>query len=141
MKTPAVSVHRAVDTAELPEKMPKESRISGHPADSLRELWSRVGTEVSAGLWECTPGEFLTKREFCDEVVYIISGSGTLVHDDGTRSPHQAGDFVVIPDGWSGRWIVTTEIRKVYLTLPRAAMTMSPGTAPQTAASPAEIPN
>ncbi|WP_407175732.1 cupin domain-containing protein [Bradyrhizobium sp. STM 3562] len=49
------------------------------------------------------------------EVAFILSGSATIA-DATTGTAHivNAGDVVVLPPGWTGRWDVTETVRKVY---------------------------
>jgi uncharacterized cupin superfamily protein len=44
-----------------------------------------------------------------------VSGRATVTDGEtGTRYEISAGDVIVQPKGWSGRWEVTETIRKVY---------------------------
>lgn len=45
----------------------------------------------------------------------MLPGAATIT-DDATGSTHElrAGDLLVLPVGWSGRWDVTETLRKVY---------------------------
>jgi uncharacterized cupin superfamily protein len=48
-------------------------------------------------------------------VCYILSGRATITEGgSGTVYEVSAGDVIVQPKGWSGRWDVTETIRKVY---------------------------
>ena len=49
------------------------------------------------------------------EFTYIISGKATLTDDaTGTVVEIAAGDLVILPPGWTGRWDVVETVRKVY---------------------------
>jgi uncharacterized cupin superfamily protein len=49
------------------------------------------------------------------ETIYILSGRATVTEaETGHTFEISAGDVVVQPRGWSGRWDVTETIRKVY---------------------------
>ena len=53
--------------------------------------------------------------KFDTEVCYILSGRATITDgENGTVYEVSAGDVIVQPKGWSGRWDVTETIRKVY---------------------------
>lgn len=69
---------------------------------------------VKTGVWECQPGGWPSTREDT-EVCYILSGRATITEaETGTVYEVSAGDVIVQPKGWSGRWDVTETIRKVY---------------------------
>ncbi len=97
-----------------PEKTPKPTAIDGTPADSAVSLWERSDGKVLTGTWECTPGRFVTSRDGINEVVYILSGRGTLIADDGTETEYQPGDAIALLDGFTGEWHVRETTRKVY---------------------------
>ena len=69
----------------------------------------------NTGVWECRPGGWPVVDRPDTEVCYVLSGAATLT-DDATGTTHElrAGDFLVLPVGWSGRWDVTETLRKVY---------------------------
>jgi uncharacterized cupin superfamily protein len=49
------------------------------------------------------------------ESCYIVSGRATVTDEaTGEKQEISAGDVIVFPKGWSGRWDVTETIRKVY---------------------------
>lgn len=49
------------------------------------------------------------------ETCYILSGRATVTDAaTGERYEVSAGDVIVQPRGWSGRWDVSETIRKVY---------------------------
>jgi uncharacterized cupin superfamily protein len=67
------------------------------------------------GVWECRPGGWPVIDRPDTEVAYILSGAATIT-DDTTGVAHDvtAGDLVILPPGWTGRWDVTETVRKVY---------------------------
>jgi uncharacterized cupin superfamily protein len=68
------------------------------------------------GIWECQPGGWPIVNRPDTEVCYVLSGAATIT-DDATDTKHElkAGDLLVLPVGWSGRWDVTQTLRKVYV--------------------------
>ncbi len=82
----------------------------------------RIGIHVVApdapgniGVWECAPGGWPVTDRPDTEVCYILDGAATITdHGTGTKNELRAGDLLVLPAGWSGRWDVTTTLRKVY---------------------------
>ena len=86
---------------------------SGDPQLSTRVLDS--GTEAQVGIWECQPGGWPVVNRPNTETCYIISGRAVLTDDESGRKVElSAGDFVVLPPGWSGRWDVIETVRKAY---------------------------
>ncbi|WP_418057467.1 cupin domain-containing protein [Pimelobacter simplex] len=69
----------------------------------------------SVGVWECTPGGWPVTNRPDTEVCYILAGRATITDDaSGTPYPVAAGDLLLLPAGWSGRWDVEQTVRKVY---------------------------
>ncbi|MDF3337324.1 cupin domain-containing protein [Mycolicibacterium septicum] len=99
-------------TVEMPEPQPKPTSVSGQLESSL-ELWGDLVTDT--GVWECDPGEFTADRSGATEVCHIISGSGTVVGEDGTSADIGPGTLLVLPRGWRGTWFVKEAIRKTYV--------------------------
>ncbi|MUL81151.1 MULTISPECIES: cupin domain-containing protein [unclassified Mycolicibacterium] len=99
-------------TVELPEPQPKPTSVSGQLESSI-EVWADAVTDT--GVWECGPGEFSADRSSTTEVCHIISGSGTVVGEDGTSADIGPGTLLVLPRGWRGTWFVNETIRKTYV--------------------------
>lgn len=72
----------------------------------------RSGTVV--GVWSCTPGGWPVPSRPNTEVAHILAGKAIITDDDGTQHTIEAGDVIVLPVGWSGRWDVIDEVRKIY---------------------------
>ena len=72
----------------------------------------RSGTVV--GVWTCTPGGWPVESRANTEVAHILAGRATITDSDGQGRIVGPGDVVVLPVGWSGRWDVVDEVRKVY---------------------------
>ncbi|MER6523779.1 cupin domain-containing protein [Streptomyces sp. NPDC001508] len=86
----------------------------GNPQLGLLPVAS--GAAGNAGVWECRPGGWPVVDRPDTEVCYVLSGTAAIT-DDATGTVHQltAGDLLVLPVGWSGRWDVTETLRKVYV--------------------------
>lgn len=113
METTSVSLLSVTaTTVEMPEPQPKPTSVSGQ-LESLLELWGDAVTDT--GVWECDPGEFTADRSGATEVCHIISGSGTVVGEDGTSADIGPGTLLVLPRGWRGTWFVKEAIRKTYV--------------------------
>lgn len=113
METTSVSLLSvAAATVEMPEPQPKPTSVSDQLESSL-EVWGDAVTDT--GVWECDPGEFTADRSGATEVCHIISGSGTVVGEDGTSADIGPGTLLVLPRGWRGTWFVKEAIRKTYV--------------------------
>ena len=99
-------------TVELPRVGAKQGATSGRPVESLLELYD--DGRVQIGIWECTPGVFPSRREGYDEFMQFVSGEGVIIGDDGVEHRLCAGASVLLRDGWSGRWEITSTVRKAY---------------------------
>jgi uncharacterized cupin superfamily protein len=67
-----------------------------------------------AGVWTCTPGSWPLKDLPYSEVVYVIEGRNVLTDEDGRSTELHAGDMLMLPRAWSGRWQIVETTRKVY---------------------------
>jgi hypothetical protein len=108
------AVHLAeLATVPLETVGPKAGATRGEPVESVRVLFEDAHSE--AGIWECTPGTFPSRRDGFREAVTIISGTGVLRDNDGTEHPIAPGVSLAIPEGWSGEWDLTETTRKFYV--------------------------
>lgn len=103
-----------IATVEWPKKVAigRERVVSGEPAASTFVLHRDARTE--AGLWKVEPGEFTTRLTGYSEFIHIVEGVGQLIHDDGHSIELRAGTVVALPEGWTGRWRVSTTLVKSY---------------------------
>lgn len=86
---------------------------SGDPQVAAQVIESLGNGAV--GVWECAPGGWPVVDRTDTEVCYILSGAAVITDEStGTRQEISAGDLLVLPVGWTGRWDVTETIRKVY---------------------------
>ena len=70
---------------------------------------------IGVGVWECTPGGWDVIDRPDTETVLVLSGRARLTERDGAPVEIAAGDLVVLPRGWSGRWEILETLRKVYV--------------------------
>jgi uncharacterized cupin superfamily protein len=102
----------AVRDVALPLVGPKASPISGTPVEHDLVLFDDGRTEY--GIWEVTPGVWDSRSDGRHEQFHVVSGAGRLEGADGETTPLAPGVVVVVPDGWTGRWVVTDTLRKTY---------------------------
>lgn len=86
--------------------------VAGDPRCAEIALVEVPGLEI--GVWEVTPGRFLSSKPDVGEVMHFVSGSGEIVHADGSVTGIEPGVTLSVRPGWSGEWNVTTTVRKVY---------------------------
>jgi len=71
----------------------------------------------NVGIWECEPGGWPVVDRSNTEVCLIQSGTGTITDTEtGDEFAVAAGDLVVLPTGWTGRWDLSETLRKVFVT-------------------------
>ena len=101
------------DTVEWPAYVPvPPGRVTGgQPSTSTVALDS---PKNQMGLWRVTPGAFTTDHEGYIEFIYVISGRGRLVGEDGSVCELQANSTLILPEGWKGLWEVDSTITKVF---------------------------
>jgi uncharacterized protein len=100
------------ETLELELLGPRTPALAGTPIESFRVLHRDAGGR--SGVWECTPGEFDSTRNGDTELMYFLSGAGTITSADGTVHEIRPGVVLVAPDGWRGTWDIRETVRKVY---------------------------
>jgi len=85
----------------------------GEPEHFNRPLWKVGPTNV--GAWACTAGGFQgSPNRPTTEVFHVLEGLCFLTNLDGSSQRVTAGDTVVLPKGWSGRWDIIEPIRKIF---------------------------
>jgi uncharacterized cupin superfamily protein len=94
-------------------KGPRKNPDQGSPVEYTRALCKHQATAV--GSWGCTEGVFAgSANRPTTEIFLVVEGAGDVIDLDGTAHAWRAGDVVVLPKGWSGRWDVQRPIRKVW---------------------------
>jgi uncharacterized cupin superfamily protein len=81
------------------------------PATDVSLLKSRDG-RFEAGLYSAGASDQPIEAYEEDEFMYFLEGGVTLTSADGTVLEVHAGEGVVVPKGWKGRW--TTKGYKKY---------------------------
>ena len=85
----------------------------GDPQIALQELAPDARGDL--GIWECPPGGWPVINRATTEFTYILSGRAILQDDSsGEVVEIAAGDLVILPPGWSGRWDILEPVRKIY---------------------------
>jgi uncharacterized protein len=102
-----------ITSTHLPPAGQRPGADSGDPQLSLLRVALDAGGNI--GIWECQPGGWPVNDRPDTEVAFIVSGTATITDAaTGTPATVTAGDVVVLPPGWTGRWDVIETVRKVY---------------------------
>lgn len=109
-----MTIVKATDVASgpLPPAGQRAGADSGDPQLGIRRLVENGGANV--GIWECQPGGWPVVDRPDTEVAFILSGTAILTEASGQATTVTAGDLVILPPGWTGRWDVTETTRKIY---------------------------
>lgn len=88
-------------------------------ADGGNPLLGRIRFDtdgaVASGVWESQPGTWPVEPREQTEFCYIVSGRAIVTDAESGRTFEiSAGDVIVQPRGWTGRWNVLETIRKVW---------------------------
>jgi uncharacterized cupin superfamily protein len=102
-----------LDALELELKKPRKDPLAGTPVESVHHIFNDGRTV--AGVWECTPGRFIVKKEGVHSIMYFLSGRATITDATGQRHEVGAGSVFMEPDGWVGEWEVHETVRKIYV--------------------------
>jgi uncharacterized cupin superfamily protein len=78
------------------------------------ELMSSTDKKFTAGLFKAGASDMPIDAYPDDEFCYFLSGSVKLTSEDGSVVELKAGESVVIPKGWKGRW-TTSGYSKYYV--------------------------
>lgn len=88
----------------------------GEPSDFTRPLAKEKWCGAAAGSWACTPGGWDSpKLRPTTETFLVLDGDGMVTDADGVEHSFGAGDVVVLPKHWCGRWDITRHIHKVWV--------------------------
>jgi uncharacterized cupin superfamily protein len=108
-----LSVARADFDGPLEDWGPRVGADSGEPMMSGRIFYEADGIQI--GVWECTPGGWNIENRADTETVRILAGRARLTDAGGRSVELTAGDGLVLPKGWSGRWDILETVRKHYI--------------------------
>ena len=87
----------------------------GDPQVSSHTVHRDERSGTVAGVWTCTPGSWPVAPRQNTEVAHILAGRARITDADGHVKEVGAGDVLVLPVGWSGRWEILEDVRKVYV--------------------------
>src|SRR5690625_706135 len=104
------------DTILSDDLQPAGQRAGADSGDpQLRVMKLAPQAQGNLGVWECQPGGWPVVDRQDTEFAYILSDKAVLTDDKtGDKTEIGAGDLVILPVGWTGRWDVLETVRKIY---------------------------
>lgn len=87
----------------------------GDPQVSSHVVHHDLRSGTVTGVWTCTPGSWPVEARHNTEVAHILAGRARITDADGNVNEVRAGDVLVLPVGWAGRWEILDEVRKLYV--------------------------
>jgi uncharacterized protein len=115
----AIAPHEQQIAPEVDYPRP-ERLISGNPRRSTWNHYRNSSGEVFAGVWSAEVGSWrIEMGPSEDEFFFVTAGRCRLVADDGHAVSVAAGQSLVIPAGFSGRFEVLEPMQKHYMIVER----------------------
>lgn len=100
----------------LGEFKDKPTTLTGGQKEASAMLWTSTDGHCTLGVWECQPGHFTADRIAAGEYCHIISGRATVTNADGSGARDIGpGDLLVLPQGWTGEWVIHEHLRKLFV--------------------------
>lgn len=113
MPSMTIVKRNTIESGELQPAGQRPGADSGDP--QLRIMKLAPEAQGSLGIWECQPGGWPVINRQDTEFTYILSGEAVLTDDKtGEQVQIGAGDLVILPKGWTGRWDVKQTVKKIY---------------------------
>jgi len=97
------------------EQINPDDLAEGTPVQRGKLYLDDKATGLSAGVWDCTPMTSKLAPYDVNEFMYVLDGSVTIVHEDGTENTIRAGQSFIIPKGTPCIWKQTEYIRKFFV--------------------------
>lgn len=113
-----IDLRTFADLASVPlgEFAPKPTSLTESQTEASALLWSSADDQTKIGVWECTPGRFTADRTAAGEYCHILFGRATVTNSDGGGSRDIGpGDLLVLPQGWTGEWVIHDHMRKLFV--------------------------
>lgn len=88
---------------------------SGDPTMLYSSLTSGA---IESGVWTCSVGGWIESDYAVDEVMVMVDGRLRITDTDGSEHELTRGNMFFLPRGWSGRWDVLEDMKKIYFIVP-----------------------
>jgi uncharacterized protein len=99
----------------LPERL-----VEGDPRFKTWGIEKSEDGRVTAGVWEATPGAYLSVKGETWEFCSILSGVSELIEEGKPPRRIEAGDSFVMRPGFKGIWRVIETTRKLWVSRDRS---------------------
>lgn len=86
--------------------------------EKTRILYADATGELTAGLWESSPGAW-SLHTIEDEYVRLLEGEIKLTDAKGATRTFKPGDSFFVPERFSGEWENIGTVRKVFVSMKR----------------------
>lgn len=97
---------------------PKPERLlAGHPVFRGWQQDSTHDGKIRTGVWEATPGEYLSVKGGTFEFCYLLEGVIELTEEGQPTKRFKAGDSFVMKPDFKGRWKTIETVRKIYVSV------------------------
>lgn len=94
----------------------KPTTLTPGQVEASTTLWISADGTTKLGVWECTPGRFTADRNSAGEYCHILSGRASVSNADGSGTREIGpGDLLVLPQGWTGEWVIHEQLRKLFI--------------------------
>lgn len=101
------------------EPFPPEVVLEGRSRHRSHVFFT--GDEIVVEVWEAEPAKLAISEPFpYDEFVYILSGKLILTDSQGKAREYAAGEFLVVPRGFTGTWHMFGNYRELVVIEKRA---------------------
>lgn len=108
-----ISYYSSLATQNLSQQAVRTDAIHGSPSTASSTIYNVGPTQV--GCWTCTPGSFPVTNRATTECFHVLEGVFFLTSADGVARRCVAGDTVVLPKGWTGKWDVIETVKKLWM--------------------------
>ncbi|MFZ1813514.1 MAG: cupin domain-containing protein [Rhizobiaceae bacterium] len=94
----------------------KPTSLTKGQKEASNLLWTSPDGHTKIGVWECEPGRFTADRTASGEYCHILSGRATVFNAQGGSGREVGpGDLLVLPQGWTGEWVIHEHLRKLFV--------------------------
>lgn len=113
-----ISLLTFADLASQPlgEFADKPTTLTAGQKEATNVLWTSADGHTKIGVWECMPGRFTADRTRAGEYCHILSGRASVTNSNGSGTKEIGpGDLLVLPQGWTGEWVIHEHMRKLFV--------------------------
>ncbi|TAL83140.1 MAG: DUF861 domain-containing protein [Candidimonas sp.] len=121
MKSRFISIKRAKGESSSFESLAVKNIVAGSPEQKLWPLYEDAPVGQKAGIWESTAGSWKVEISGYTEFCVLTEGSVVVVDENQTEYFLEAGDSLVMQDGFRGVWKVADRVKKYYFIVNQAS--------------------